>query len=90
VARHEWHVAKQDLIGQLQVVLQGRRLHLRPDLPEATTLRQELTAYQRRITLAANVQYGAWREGQHDDILLAVAVAICHCEHCRPAGVWVM
>jgi hypothetical protein len=28
-----------------------------------------------KITASGNEQYGAWREGEHDDLVLAVALA---------------
>ena len=34
-----------------------------------------LEAFRVKITEAANETFGAWREGQHDDLLLAVALA---------------
>jgi hypothetical protein len=83
-AFHQYHVPKADLIGQLQVLLQSGRLRLGLPVPAAATLRDELKAYQRRITAAAHVQYGQWREGQHDDLVLAVALACWWAEYPRP------
>jgi hypothetical protein len=31
--------------------------------------------------LTAHDSYGAWREGQHDDLVLAVALAVWFAEH---------
>jgi hypothetical protein len=78
-----WHVPKKDLVGTLQVLLQSRRLRVAPTLPEAPTLVQELTTFQVKITPAANETFGAWREGAHDDLVLAVAVAAWEGEHFR-------
>jgi len=36
---------------------------------------QELADLRVKITLPGREQYGAWREGQHDDMVLAVALA---------------
>lgn len=69
------HVPKTDLIAAVQVLLQSQRLKIAPSLPEAATLIHELEGYQQRITAAAHVQYGQWREGEHDDVLLALALA---------------
>jgi hypothetical protein len=78
-----WHVPKKDLVSTLQVLLQSRRLQVAPSLPEAPTLVQELTTFQVKITPAANETFGAWREGAHDDLVLAVAVAAWEGEHFR-------
>jgi hypothetical protein len=37
-----------------------------------------------KITAAGHHTYGAWREGAHDDELLAVALACWRIEHPRP------
>jgi len=43
--------------------------------PEAEVLVNELLNFEVKITAAANDVYGAWREGTHDDLVLAVALA---------------
>jgi hypothetical protein len=75
VQYNEFRVPKSDLIGQVQVLLQNGQLQIAQGLREAATLQKELAGYQRRVTLAAHEQFGAWREGQHDDLLLALALA---------------
>jgi hypothetical protein len=79
----EWHVPKRDLIGQLQVLLQTQRLVVADALPEAATLVRELLGYQMKITLAGHDTYGAWREGTHDDLVLALAIAAWAGEQAR-------
>jgi hypothetical protein len=83
-----WHVPKKDLIGGLEVAFQGKRLAIAESLPEAETLRAELLSYQRRITPAAHVQYGEWRVGKHDDILLAVALGVWRAQRVREIRSW--
>jgi hypothetical protein len=70
----EWHVPKKDLIGAAQVLLQDGRLHVARGLAEAQTLTEELKNFRMKITASANAQYEAWREGDHDDLVLAVAM----------------
>jgi hypothetical protein len=36
-----------------------------------------------KITPTANEAFGAWREGAHDDLVLAVAIAAWEGEHFR-------
>jgi hypothetical protein len=72
-----WNVPKKTLVSVLQVALQSRRLSISRDLPEAAVLARELQNFRCRITSAANETFGAdWREGQHDDMVLAVALAV--------------
>lgn len=70
-----YHVPKKELITALQVVMQGRRLQIARSLPDAATLVRELQQFQVKLTAAANETFGVWRDGQHDDLVLAVALA---------------
>jgi hypothetical protein len=69
------HVPKKELVTCLQLLLQSRRLKIPTSLPEAGTLLKELANFHVKITAAANETFGAWRDGQHDDLVLAVALA---------------
>lgn len=71
-----YRVPKRDLVGVTQVALQTGKLKVAASLPEAATLTNELQNFQVKITDAANDTYGAWREGTHDDLVLAVALAL--------------
>jgi hypothetical protein len=79
-----WHVPKKELVTSLQLLLQSRRLQIARTLPEAATLVRELENFRVKITLAANETFGAWREGQHDDLVLAAALAAWQAERTRP------
>jgi hypothetical protein len=68
------HVPKKELVTCLQILLQARRLKIAQALREADTLARELENYRVKITVAANEVFGAWREGQHDDLVLATAL----------------
>jgi hypothetical protein len=70
-----YHVPKKELITALQVVMQGRRLQIARSLPDAAMLMRELQQFQVKITAAAHETFGVWRDGQHDDLVLAVALA---------------
>jgi hypothetical protein len=70
-----WHVAKRELVSALQALLQGRRLKVARELPEAATLARELEVFQLKITESANETYGALGTGQHDDLVLALMLA---------------
>jgi hypothetical protein len=69
------HVPKKDLVGVLQTLLCERRLHVAPTLKDAAVLVKELQNFQVKVTLSANETFGApWRDGAHDDLVLALAV----------------
>jgi hypothetical protein len=70
-----WHVPKKELVTSLQVVMQSHRLLIARCLSDAATLVRELQNFQVKITAAANETFGTWRHGQHDDLVLAVALA---------------
>jgi len=70
-----YRVPKRDLVSTVSVLLQSGRLRIAACLPEAETLVKELLNFQVKITNTANNTYGAWREGTHDDLVLAVALA---------------
>ncbi len=68
-------VPKRDLVSCLQVLLQARRLRVARALSETQTLVRELEHFRVKITESANEAFGAWRQGQHDDLILAAALA---------------
>jgi hypothetical protein len=68
-------VPKLELASTVQALLQMRRLKVVPRLDLAETLKRELLDFQVKVTAAANETFGAWREGAHDDLVLAVAMA---------------
>ena len=69
------HVPKRELVGTLQVLLQTRRLRVARTLPDAVVLVQELENFRAKVTTAKKETLESWREGRHDDLILAVAVA---------------
>ncbi len=69
-------VPKRDLVSTTQVLLQNGRLKIAETLPEAQTLRQELLNFRMKIDpKTAHDSYEHWREGDHDDLVLATAMA---------------
>lgn len=66
---------KRELVSVLQILLQEGRLAVPAELPDAALLRRELLQFRVRISGAANETFGAWREGEHDDMVIAVALA---------------
>jgi len=74
--RRAARVPKRDLVTALLVAFQAGTLKIAASLPHASTLAAELSAMRVRITAAGTDQYGPWREGEHDDLVLALALAV--------------
>ena len=82
---NNWRVPKRDLVGAVQVPLEQGRLKITPALSAARLLEQELVNFKVKIDpKTAHDSYLAWREGQHDDLVLAVALAVWY--PTRPGG----
>ena len=82
-------VPKRDLVSTLQVLLQTRRLKFAKGLPDARVLRAELQNFKAKISLATGHDtYEAWREGEHDDLVLSLAMACWFAEHAHVEFVW--
>jgi hypothetical protein len=78
-------VPKKDLVGVLQAGLQGGRIKIAPELPEAALLVGELQNFEVRVSLSTgHASYAAdWRSGTHDDLVLALACAVWYGENKR-------
>ena len=73
---YAWRVPKRDLVGGLQVLLQSGRLKIASSLEHAETLRSELLNFRVKVNISTgHDSYEAWREGDHDDLVLAAALA---------------
>jgi hypothetical protein len=79
-------VPKKDLVGVIAVLLQQRRLKIAPALHSAQILVQELREFRVKVSESGRDSYGVWREGVHDDLVLAVALASWYAEHIGGSG----
>jgi hypothetical protein len=69
-------VPKKDLVAIMQTLLQTGRFQIVPTLREAGILGDELRSFKVKVTLpTGNEIFEAWRERDHDDIVLSVALA---------------
>lgn len=69
-------VPKRDLISALQVSLESGWLRIASGLELAETLRSELLNFKLKVNIATgHDSYEAWRENDHDDLVLACAMA---------------
>jgi hypothetical protein len=70
------HIPKKDLITGLQVALQQGTLQIAAGMKFGPALVMEMADMRVKITSPGNEQFGAWREGTHDDLVFAVALAV--------------
>ena len=82
-----YHVPKRDLASALQVAFASRRMKLAAGLPLAAEFMKELEAFRVKITKAGTDTYEAWRETDHDDIVLSVAMGVWYATFTRAADV---
>jgi hypothetical protein len=73
-----WHVAKQILISTLDARLHTGELRFAKELLEAGTMAEELKDFRRHVSAAGRYSYEA-RVGRHDDLVLAVSIALWCC-----------
>jgi hypothetical protein len=72
-----FRVPKRDLVSAVVVALQAKKLKISPALPDADVLVKELLNFKVRIDpKTSHDSYAAWREGAHDDLVLACALAV--------------
>jgi hypothetical protein len=82
-----WHVPKRDLITGLRVMLDRRELGLPAKLAASKTLARELAEMEERMSSRGGVSFAAQREGQHDDLVIASALA-CWRARWKAGGIW--
>jgi hypothetical protein len=70
-----WRVPKRELVVGLEVMLETGSLRIAAGLREGETFIKELTGMRVRVSAGRREQFGAWREGTHDDLVLAAALA---------------
>jgi len=71
-----WRVPKRDLVGCLQVMLQSSRLKISSELKLGSVLQAEMLNFKVKIDpTTAHDSYSSWREQDHDDLVLSVALA---------------
>jgi hypothetical protein len=70
-----WSVPKGELVSKLQALLHAGELRIAASLPDAPVLLRELQDFRVRFTESGNATFNA-REGAHDDLVLALALAV--------------
>jgi hypothetical protein len=70
------NVPKKDLVAAVQAALRDQRLEVAASLPLAQVLVRELETFTVKITDAGNETFGADKDRSHDDLVLAVSLAL--------------
>jgi len=69
-------VPKRELVSTTAVLLQSKRLEIAKGIELKDVLIREMQTFKAKInTKTGHDSYEAWREGDHDDLVLAVALA---------------
>ncbi len=72
----EGTVPKIDLVGVVQAALQTKRLLFAGELELRPLLERELETFRTKVTPDRNETFASWREKDHDDLVLALALAV--------------
>ena len=80
-----WRVPKRDLVAAVAVALQGGRFKIAAGLALREVLTAELGAFRLKHTAAGHDRYEAWREADHDDLVLSIALPLWWAARRRPA-----
>ena len=70
-----WLVPKKDLVVGVQLMLEAGELAIAGGIDEGETLVKELRNMRVKIGVSGHETFEAWREGGHDDLVLAVSLA---------------
>lgn len=78
-----WYIPKRDLVSVPQLMFQNKQLRIAAGRPEDVVYRQhaellfkECMSFKMRINArTGHDTYEAWREGEHDDLVLALSIA---------------
>jgi len=71
-----YHVPKRDLAMSLQAIFGSRRVKVASGMPLAPVFLREMETFAIKVTKAGNDSYEAWREQEHDDIVMSVAMGV--------------
>jgi len=72
-----FHVPKRDLAAAVQVAFEQELIKIAWGLTFGEILKQELKNFRVKINVkTSHDSYEAWREGEHDDLVLATALAL--------------
>jgi len=74
--QQDYNVPKRDLVAGAQLCVQNRVLRIAKGLPHAALLTEEMGKFRAKISASGHESFEAWREADHDDLVLALAIGI--------------
>jgi hypothetical protein len=74
-----WHVDKANLVSRVVTLMQDNRCHVHQNVQAARSLIDELESFQAEYSETGRISYNA-RSGKHDDLILAIAIALFRAE----------
>jgi hypothetical protein len=84
-----YHVPKRELVSRAVAPFEGKRLKIARGMRLIPELVKELETFKVKVNIrTAHDSYEAWRETDHDDLVLALALACWWAE--RRSGVWII
>lgn len=85
--RGGYSVPKRDLVSNLTLTLQSGRLQFAGNLPMVQVMIDELKGFRVKVNpKTGHDSYEAWREQDHDDLVLALCMSAWAGEHLRQRG----
>ena len=75
VSQSDIRIPKRELASLMQAVLQSGRIEIARDLAHSRTLEDELSNFRVKLSAGGNETYEG-RSGVHDDLVLALAIAV--------------
>lgn len=80
-----YNVPKRDLVTALTLVVQSRRLKVASDIKHRAHLVHEMASFTMKSTSSGADTYEALMEKDHDDLVMALAMAVWYAEKHKPA-----
>ena len=71
----DWRIAKTEFVSNLQLLYQVHTFETAEGLDPADTFVEEMLNFKIKSPRLSADDFEAWREGAHDDLVLAVAIA---------------
>jgi hypothetical protein len=79
------HVGKARLIGKFLGAFDAGKVHINPNMPIWPQLEREMLSYRAEMSAQGRAKFEA-EEGEHDDMLFALAQAVWYCEEMLRGG----
>lgn len=80
-----FNVPKRDLVSALVMVVQSKRMKIAADIKYRAQLVHEMQSFTIKTTQKGSDTYEALMEKDHDDLVMALAMAIWYAERALPA-----